>query len=288
MDRVRILSLNTRGLKNNLKRKAMFSLFKQQRIDIVCLQETHVTEREASLWEKQWGGRLFYSSGTDNSKGEIILVSKHFQGKVELEQNRSRVLVVSFETNKFAFTVANIYAPNDSSDKIKFFKSLQHILGKYDSNSLLVVGDFNTAIDKELDIISGKPHCQKEIDNLKEKELNLTDMWRAFNEDKKEFTWCRYNPFIARRIDFSFLGEEIVNNCVSCNILSVPHTDHRGIITELSNADFVRGPGYWRFNNSFLKDTEFIEQMNEVLAKLVNESRELFETVRDQWDWCTI
>lgn len=290
MDKTRIISINTRGLRNRFKRNAMFTLFKQQRFDIICLQETHVTEKEVALWEKQWGGQLFYSSGSQLSKGEIILISKHFKGKVTQEQSRSRVLIISCETENLAFTVANIYAPNVSSEKIRFFKSLQTLLKEFESRELLVMGDFNTTIDSNFDNISGNPHAEKERDSLKEtlKKLNLTDIWRALNEERKEFTWCRYNPFIARRIDYCFLSEDIVSRCVSCNILTVPHTDHRGVVTELCNTDFIRGPGYWRFNNSYLKDKQFVEKMNKLLSNLVAESGELFESSQSQWDWCKL
>ena len=79
-----------------------------------------------------------------------------------------------------------------------------------------------------------------------------------------------------------------MNRCISCNIVSFPHTDHRGLVTELCNTDFVRGPGYWRFNNSFLKDKHFVEKMNELLGNLIVESSELFKSAQSQWDWCKV
>ena len=290
MDHLKILSINTRGIKNKLKRKAMFSLFKQQKIDIICLQETHITKQDAALWEKEWGGQLFYHSGTAFSKGQAVLVSKNFQGTATVKHNDSRVLVMNFQTTDSTFTLVNIYAPNNSSEKINFFKSLQKKLEENDKNNLIVVGDFNTVVDNNKDIISGRPHCNKEIESLRTlmNNLSLSDMWRTFHDDKRDFTWCKYSPFIARRIDYCFLGEEIAAKCIACNIMPVPHTDHKGIVTELSQADFVRGPGYWRFNNSYLKDKEFVGKMNNKLTDLLEESRTLLENTQDQWDWCKL
>ena len=286
MNNIRIFSLNTRGLRNKLKRRALFALFKEKRFDIICLQETHVTRKEAFIWEKEWGGRLFYNSGSEYSKGEIILMSKHFQGEITFVQHTNRVLIVSVKTQSLNFTIANVYAPNDSLEKRTFFNTLQNLLQGLDTCKLAVLGDFNTAVDKDLDIISGSPHNQRDVNKLKEiiTMLDLTDSWRVFNENEKEYTWCRHNPFTARRIDYAFLGEELHKICVSSDIMSVPHTDHRGLLTELCINNFIRGPGYWRFNNSFLKDQVFVQQFNDLIEKYINESKQLFANEQHQWD----
>ena len=46
------------------------------------------------MWEKQWGGRIFFNEGTNRSKGEFILVSKHFAGEVNIKLEFDRILVV--------------------------------------------------------------------------------------------------------------------------------------------------------------------------------------------------
>ena len=79
MDKVRIMSLNARGLKNKLKRRAIFNLIKNKKNDIACIQESHITKTDHVIWEKQWGGTILYSEGTGHSKGELILISKSFR-----------------------------------------------------------------------------------------------------------------------------------------------------------------------------------------------------------------
>ena len=51
---------------------------------------------------------------------------------------------------------------------------------------------------------------------------------------------------------------------IECNIHSVASTDHRGCSVLVKFAEIERGPGYWKFNNSLLKDTIFVNQMNTV------------------------
>ena len=71
-----LATVNARGLKQNMKRLAMFRFFKQQHYDIICQQETHLTKQDIPIWEKQWGGKIIYVEGTAHSQGEMILISK--------------------------------------------------------------------------------------------------------------------------------------------------------------------------------------------------------------------
>jgi len=58
MDSLKILSLNVRGLRNTVKRKNLFRHFKENKYDIVCIQESHVTKCVVELWKREWGGRF--------------------------------------------------------------------------------------------------------------------------------------------------------------------------------------------------------------------------------------
>ena len=79
IDSFKISTLNTRGFKNKKKRSSLIRIFKQQKLEIIVLQETHklseYEERELSL---QWGGHVHYSSGTARSKGLITLFNSCF------------------------------------------------------------------------------------------------------------------------------------------------------------------------------------------------------------------
>ena len=284
MDSMRIDSLNTRGLKNKLKRMALFSFIKQQKLDIACLQETHINEKEAVLWEKQWVGKLFFfTKGQYTGLEKLYLFPKVLRAK--LHWKRVRILIVSVKTENCPFILVNLYAPNDVREKMKYFDKLDTELANYTEKNLLVVGDVNSVMSNELDIISGRPHCQKEVDKLKETvgKLALVDVWRSMHDKEKEYTWSKHNPLIARRLDCCFANENTFQFCVSCNILSVANTDHRAIKLEMNKSDFVRGPGYWRFNNSYLPDVTFTNKMNELLDNLLTENEEIQGNAQKYW-----
>ena len=73
------------------------------------------------MGEKQWGGTIFFNEGTNRSKGELILVPKHFAREVHIKLELDRILVVLVLYGEHDLIMANVYAPNDSREKISFF-----------------------------------------------------------------------------------------------------------------------------------------------------------------------
>ena len=287
MDKLRIVSLNVRGMKNKTKRKSLLLHFKNNKYDIICLQESHLTTSDVNLLKREWGGRVYHNEGTSRSRGEVILISKHFKGEVQVEERHERILIVGVQNESFSFFLANIYAPNSSKENILFFQNLTEKLQKYENENLIVTGDFNCSINPEVDIISGNPHDKREVDTLKQtiRTLDLVDMWRIHHPLEKEFTWSRLNPFIARRIDYCFISKNILPYATSCNHSFVANTDHKAVVLDIEDNKFNRGPGYWRFNNSLLKNKTFMEIMNATLETFQKKNE--LDSVR-KWETCKI
>ena len=69
-----LLSLNVRGIRSSIKRKALFMWLTQQKADIIFLQETYSTTEVEDIWNTQYKGNSFYSHGTNHSCGVMILI----------------------------------------------------------------------------------------------------------------------------------------------------------------------------------------------------------------------
>ena len=82
MDSLSICTLNVRGIRNRLKRKSLFDLLKKKRLDIICLQETYIIEKDVDQWEREWGGLIFHSSVSTHSMGQVILIRKGKNGTI--------------------------------------------------------------------------------------------------------------------------------------------------------------------------------------------------------------
>lgn len=72
---IKTLTLNARGLRDNDKRMSLFHWINKLEVDVVFLQETHVTENFTQMFDKSWPGKAFHST-TDsaNSRGVAILL----------------------------------------------------------------------------------------------------------------------------------------------------------------------------------------------------------------------
>ena len=73
--KISLLSLNVRGLRNQVKRRSIFSFLKDQNCDIFLFQETFSEPKDESIWKSEWGGAIFFSHGSTHSKGVSILIN---------------------------------------------------------------------------------------------------------------------------------------------------------------------------------------------------------------------
>ena len=118
---------------------------------------------------------------------------------------------------------------------------------------------------------------------------NLVDAWRASHPHKREYTWhkavCKINPIAQRaRLDFILTCEELASHIKGTGIEILDKiSDHSGTWIEFDTAGIKRGPGLWRFNNSFLNKPEFIKITNEVI-KLQTRIHAKCEMPDSQWD----
>jgi len=69
-------SLNTRGLRDSVKRKAVFLFCKGQNAHCTFLQETHSCDADATFWSNQWGEKIIFSHGSNRSGGVAICFNK--------------------------------------------------------------------------------------------------------------------------------------------------------------------------------------------------------------------
>ncbi|MCP3931562.1 MAG: hypothetical protein GY705_20955 [Bacteroidetes bacterium] len=264
----RLISLNCRGLHKKKKRQIIFK--KCSNFDIACLQETYVTEKVVKEWERDWQGKLFYIEGTNRSKGQIILINKHFEAdKIEIVHRAQRVLVVRIQKGDKLIDILNVYAPAVKADRANFLSEVTSIIKKINNNNLIICGDFNNYLS-ELDNVAGEPKDASEVRGFNNwvQAHGLVDCWRSLNESVKDFSWSRGSPvFIGRRLDFCFISEELKTGLAGSKHEIFFATDHKGVAVNFCFSDFKRGPSYWKFNDSLLEDEIYIYLINDLIKK---------------------
>ena len=112
-----LISLNARGIRDFQKRQAIFSWIKKQNADIAFLQETYSTPEIVDEWKFQWHGNIYYSHGTNHSKGVLILVSDKLQFELRSvsQDSDDRYVLIDVLIQGSPFLLLNIYSPNKTS-----------------------------------------------------------------------------------------------------------------------------------------------------------------------------
>ena len=156
-----VLSLNARRIRDLFKRKSIFTWVKQQKADIIFLQETYSTPDIENEWKFQWQGKMLFAHGTNLSRGVLILFNSELQFKIKkvLNDNGGRYICVEVTIQDFPFLLVNLYAPTNSREQCSFFEGIMSTLDELNVDSdcqIIIGGDFNTHLDSTLDNLGGR------------------------------------------------------------------------------------------------------------------------------------
>ena len=192
--RFKVFFLNVRGIRDQTKRRSIFSFLKDQNANIFFLQETYSEPGDENIWKKEWGGELFFSHGTKNSKGVCIVINPSMQLQVEClySNNSGRIVLITISLNGQKITLCNIYAPNDQANQLQFLQELNNcIIDKTELTSLIVGGDWNCTLTKK-DKMGGapwKPTIYSNLISTTMEMFDLIDIQRVRHPKLRKFTY---------------------------------------------------------------------------------------------------
>ncbi|KAK3105615.1 hypothetical protein FSP39_001875 [Pinctada imbricata] len=134
------------------------------------------------------------------------------------------------------------------------------MIDEFNSDFVIMAGDFNLVMNPELDYYNyrrtNNPNARKQVLKLME-EHNLSDVWRVQHDNIKRYTWSTRNPTKRARLDFFLLSDELLTVLDASNISHGYRSDHSMIDMTIKFGKQVKGKGFWRFNNSLLKERDF-------------------------------
>ena len=117
-------------------------------------------------------------------------------------------------------------------------------------------------------------------------ENELCDILRVRNPDVKRFTWRNKNPFIQRRLDYFILSEGLQDSIEIMDIIPSVQSDHSVLKLKISPTnEGTRGPSSWKFNNSLVHDSNFVEQMKLKIPSFYQESFIEPSDARGRWEY---
>lgn len=242
----------------------------QNQIDVLCLQETKVIDRDFPRMPFEELGYHIYISGQKAYNGVAIFSRSPLENvctgfaavlgeeKVGEFDEQKRLICGTIQ----GIRIISTYVPNGGaidSDKyqykLRWLQLLQDYLKKIIDNNeeLCICGDFNIAPDDRDIYKPTKPEdgvvgtTPPERYALKEiLELGLTDAFRKFVEEGGHYSWWDYRAAAFQRnrgwrIDHHYLTPGLCDRAVSCTIDKTPRTlpqpsDHVPVIVELAES----------------------------------------------------
>ena len=79
------------------------------------------------------------------------------------------------------------------------------------------------------------------------------------------------HPFKQGRLDFFLLSHEMFSMVDNTDILPGYRSDHSIPTVTFAKQTPHRGRGYWKFNNSLLKDTKYIQVVKDAIGEIVKQ-----------------
>ena len=287
-----VASFNCNGLKTSpRKRLQVFKWLKKYYKGVVMLQETHSIKKIEKTWERALGKQYvsYYSHSKAGKSGVMTFIPKRLEKNVVYQWNddEGRFLVIQLDINNKIYTLINLYAPtqNHPQAQLDFLDNLEKLIIKFENSTFIIAGDYNIALNPKLDRWKPKnlkpsPAAVKLL-NLCEM-YNLVDIWRLRNPTAKRFTWRRKNPLQQSRIDLFCISDTLAYETSTTDINPGFCSDHSIITLHIKDTESQkRGRGYWKLNNSLLKDKEYIQLINTALN---NYREDVTIDPRLEWD----
>ena len=264
-------SMNCWGLADVKKRKDVFNFLRSKQFSVYFLQDTHFTKEKELIIRADWGFECIFNSYTSQSRGVAILINNNFEYKIHniFRDNKGNVLIVDITICNIRLTLVNLYGPN--TDDPMFYKVILKQVKLFNNKYCVLGGDWNLVLNSNIDTYNyvnvNNPKARDQVLEIIS-ELNLVDIWRDHNPDFKKFTWRRNKPIRQARLDFFLLSDSLYSSIETSSIHSGYRTDHSMITLKFKFNENEKHSTYWKFNNSLLKNVDYITTVKKVISEV--------------------
>jgi exodeoxyribonuclease-3 len=228
-------------------------------VDVLCLQETKLTDDKFPLDDINAAGYQVVFSGQKTYNGVAILsklpIADVVRNNPRFDDPQQRILAATID----GVRIFCAYVPNGQavgSDKYAYKLAWLAALAEWLADEtrshprLAIVGDYNIAPD-DRDVHdpaewAGLLHCsdQERAALAALTALGLSDAFRLFEQPEKAFSWWDYRQLAFRRnrglrIDLILLSKALAGRCTACTIDRAPRkweqpSDHAPVIATIT------------------------------------------------------
>lgn len=269
-----LLSFNARGLRNNLKRKAIFLFLKKFKCDFYFVQEAHNTSNDIRFWKSQWGRELWGAHKSEKAAG-VLALRGNFSGEIIAHESdlEGHFVIFVLSRNSKIFLVINIYGYNSRTENMSLFEvidvKIETWLGKFPNAYIILGGDFNVVLNNELDRFPTKrDNAFNSYLKVFMEKYDLYDIFRAKSPLLKAFTWRSKDMSKQSRLDFWLISKTIPIDMARTKIHPAPFSDHEIVtlnITLTPTSDIPRAV-CWKLNNSLLTHALVLEDIQKIIT----------------------
>lgn len=173
-----------------------------------------------------------------------------------------RLLSILISFQNLHVNLVNVYAPTYPTKRKMFFQSIRPFI--FPNSCLVIAGDLYS-YDSLLDKMGGSASIDVYFSELKSVNF-LCDACRLKHPREKQVTWFNCNLSISSRLDTFLISRHLCGWVISCKIGPCVYSDHEFVFLELNLHSTPQwGPGFWKFNNSLLRDEKFCSSISDLI-----------------------
>ena len=170
--------------------------------------------------------------------------------------------------------LANCYLPTKDHEREQcvVLREIIAILNNYSDENLILGGDFNVALNPKLERLGGRiDYNESKTFRIELKamflSLDLEDIFRNNYPEDKIYTWHNKTKGISTRLDYWFISDKLLNRINKCEVHPGLFTDHDFVQFQLQSKEpsEQQGPGYWKFNVSFLSNPDYVSKVKNII-----------------------
>ena len=150
----------------------------------------HLENKTEDFIKTEWDISMYMNRLPSTKMEVMILINNNFDQEVTkvVKDPKGNFIILEITVQKQRIILANIYGPN--GDKPQFYKKLKQKIDEFETEKIIICGDWNVVLDSSLDTEN-----YKTINNQNARSVVLSlldnmdymDAGRILNEDKKRF-----------------------------------------------------------------------------------------------------
>ena len=246
-------------MKEYRKRDDTFRYLRSLKAQVICIQEHNCPDNEHTNWEKEWGGKIFWSAHN------ATLLANNLSASNVQTAAEGRILQTDIKLGNTQVTITNIYGPSYATEKRLFYRDFPDLQAQ---PFYIVVEDlrrYSRSYITRQNITAPLEY----VNGLAARSYR-SSMYFSPEEHITTHTQKAGAHLIQTRIDHILVSAPAVQTASKPSIQHAPYSDHKALIAHFQLQKNTRSKGVWKLNNTLLQEEAFRKN----IAKVINSSLE--------------